>query len=204
MHCPYCNHKISAHANFCEQCGKKIPKCPTCGHIISKRENFCPVDGTPFPSEFFSDWPIEETFLAEETTLPEETTLLEPDLQELSYNTAEPIESDVIDDEDFEEEYDEEYDDFEDFEDFEDYDESEESEKTNWKPILLAAAIVGVICIFISYIAIVTGPGTIKTEENTQVEAPAKQQDTQEADAAVFLQNPDDLFLMPQDDVIIS
>lgn len=195
MHCPYCNHKISAHANFCEQCGKKIPKCPTCGHIISKRENFCPVDGTPFPSEFFADWPMEETALAEETTLPE------PDLQELSYSTAEPIESDVIDDEDFEEEYDEDYDDFE---DFEDYDESEESEKTNWKPILLAAAIVGVICIFISYIAIVTGPGTIKTEENTQVEAPAKQQDTQEADAAVFLQNPDDLFLMPQDDVIIS
>lgn len=194
MHCPYCNHKISAHANFCEQCGKKIPKCPTCGHIILKRENFCPVDGTPFPPEFFADWPMEEASLSEKTTLPE------PDLQELSYSTAEPIESDVIDDEDFEEEYDEEYDDFE---DFEDYDESEESEKTNWKPILIAAAIVGVICIFISYIAIVTGPGTLKTEENTQVEAPAKQQDTQEADAAVFLQYSDDLFLMPQDDVII-
>ncbi len=194
MHCPYCNHKISAHANFCEQCGKKIPKCPTCGHIILKRENFCPVDGTPFPPEFFADWPMEEASLSEKTTLPE------PDLQELSYSTAEPIESDVIDDEDFEEEYDEEYDDFE---DFEDYDESEESEKTNWKPILIAAAIVGVICIFISYIAIVTGPGTLKTEENTQVEAPAKQQDTQEADAAVFLQYSDDLFLMSQDDVII-
>lgn len=194
MHCPYCNHKISAHANFCEQCGKKIPKCPTCGHIILKRENFCPVDGTPFPPEFFADWPMEEASLSEKTTLPE------PDLQELSYSTAEPIESDVIDDEDFEEEYDEEYDDFE---DFEDYDESEESEKTNWKPILIAAAIVGVICIFISYIAIVTGPGTLKTEENTQVEAPAKQQDTQEADTAVFLQYSDDLFLMPQDDVII-
>lgn len=194
MHCPYCNHKISAHANFCEQCGKKIPKCPTCGHIILKRENFCPVDGTPFPPEFFADWPMEEASLSEKTALPE------PDLQELSYSTAEPIESDVIDDEDFEEEYDEEYDDFE---DFEDYDESEESEKTNWKPILIAAAIVGVICIFISYIAIVTGPGTLKTEENTQVEAPAKQQDTQEADAAVFLQYSDDLFLMPQDDVII-
>ena len=193
MHCPYCNHKISAHANFCEQCGKKIPKCPTCGHI-------CPVDGTPFPPEFFADWPMEEASLSEKTTLPEETALPEPDLQELSYSTAEPIESDVIDDEDFEEEYDEEYDDFE---DFEDYDESEESEKTNWKPILIAAAIVGVICIFISYIAIVTGPGTLKTEENTQVEAPAKQQDTQEADAAVFLQYSDDLFLMPQDDVII-
>lgn len=194
MHCPYCNHKISAYANFCEQCGKKIPKCPTCGHIILKRENFCPVDGTPFPPEFFADWPMEEASLSEKTTLPE------PDLQELSYSTAEPIESDVIDDEDFEEEYDEEYDDFE---DFEDYDESEESEKTNWKPILIAAAIVGVICIFISYIAIVTGPGTLKTEENTQVEAPAKQQDTQEADAAVFLQYSDDLFLMSQDDVII-
>lgn len=194
MHCPYCNHKISAHANFCEQCGKKIPKCPTCGHIILKRENFCPVDGTPFPPEFFADWPMEEASLSEKTTLPE------PDLQELSYSTAEPIESDVIDDEDFEEEYDEEYDDFE---DFEDYDESEESEKTNWKPILIAAAIVGVICIFISYIAIVTGPGTLKTEENTQVEAPAKQQDTQEADAAVFLQYSDDLFLMSQDDLII-
>ncbi len=194
MHCPYCNHKISAHANFCEQCGKKIPKCPTCGHIILKRENFCPVDGTPFPPEFFADWPMEEASLSEKTTLPE------PDLQELSYSTAEPIESDVIDDEDFEEEYDEEYDDFE---DFEDYDESEESEKTNWKPILIAAAIVGVICIFISYIAIVTGPDTLKTEENTQVEAPAKQQDTQEADAAVFLQYSDDLFLMSQDDVII-
>lgn len=194
MHCPYCNHKISAHANFCEQCGKKIPKCPTCSHIILKRENFCPVDGTPFPPEFFADWPMEEASLSEKTTLPE------PDLQELSYSTAEPIESDVIDDEDFEEEYDEEYDDFE---DFEDYDESEESEKTNWKPILIAAAIVGVICIFISYIAIVTGPGTLKTEENTQVEAPAKQQDTQEADAAVFLQYSDDLFLMSQDDVII-
>lgn len=194
MHCPYCNHKISAHANFCEQCGKKIPKCPTCGHIILKRENFCPVDGTPFPPEFFADWPMEEASLSEKTTLPE------PDLQELSYSTAEPIESDVIDDEDFEEEYDEEYDDFE---DFEDYDESEESEKTNWKPILIAAAIVGVICIFISYIAIVTGPGTLKTEENTQVEAPAKQQDTQEADTAVFLQYSDDLFLMSQDDVII-
>lgn len=194
MHCPYCNHKISAHANFCEQCGKKIPKCPTCGHIILKRENFCPVDGTPFPPEFFADWPMEEASLSEKTTLPE------PDLQELSYSTAEPIESDVIDDEDFEEEYDEEYDDFE---DFEDYDESEESEKTNWKPILIAAAIVGVICIFISYIAIVTGPGTLKTEENTQVEAPAKQQDTQEADAAVFLQYSDDLFLMSQDDIII-
>ncbi|WP_418417810.1 zinc ribbon domain-containing protein [Anaerotignum lactatifermentans] len=200
MHCPYCNHKISAHANFCEQCGKKIPKCPTCGHIILKRENFCPVDGTPFPPEFFADWPMEEASLSEKTTLPEETALPEPDLQELSYSTAEPIESDVIDDEDFEEEYDEEYDDFE---DFEDYDESEESEKTNWKPILIAAAIVGVICIFISYIAIVTGPGTLKTEENTQVEAPAKQQDTQEADTAVFLQYSDDLFLMPQDDVII-
>ena len=194
MHCPYCNHKISAHANFCEQCGKKIPKCPTCGHIILKRENFCPVDGTPFPPEFFADWPMEEASLSEKNTLPE------PDLQELSYSTAEPIESDVIDDEDFEEEYDEEYDDFE---DFEDYDESEESEKTNWKPILIAAAIVGVICIFISYIAIVTGPDTLKTEENTQVEAPAKQQDTQEADAAVFLQYSDDLFLMSQDDVII-
>lgn len=194
MHCPYCNHKISAHANFCEQCGKKIPKCPTCGHIILKRENFCPVDGTPFPPEFFADWPMEEASLSEKTTLPE------PDLQELSYSTAEPIESDVIDDENFEEEYDEEYDDFE---DFEDYDESEESEKTNWKPILIAAAIVGVICIFISYIAIVTGPDTLKTEENTQVEAPAKQQDTQEADAAVFLQYSDDLFLMSQDDVII-
>ena len=194
MHCPYCNHKISAHANFCEQCGKKIPKCPTCSHIILKRENFCPVDGTPFPPEFFADWPMEEASLSEKTTLPE------PDLQELSYSTAEPIESDVIDDEDFEEEYDEEYDDFE---DFEDYDESEESEKTNWKPILIAAAIVGVICIFISYIAIVTGPGTLKTEKNTQVEAPAKQQDTQEADAAVFLQYSDDLFLMSQDDVII-
>lgn len=194
MHCPYCNHNISAHANFCEQCGKKIPKCPTCGHIILKRENFCPVDGTPFPPEFFADWPMEEASLSEKTTLPE------PDLQELSYSTAEPIESDVIDDEDFEEEYDEEYDDFE---DFEDYDESEESEKTNWKPILIAAAIVGVICIFISYIAIVTGPDTLKTEENTQVEAPAKQQDTQEADAAVFLQYSDDLFLMSQDDVII-
>ena len=194
MHCPYCNHKISAHANFCEQCGKKIPKCPTCGHIILKRENFCPVDGTPFPPEFFADWPMEEASLSEKTTLPE------PDLQELSYSTAEPIESDVIDDEDFEEEYDEEYDDFE---DFEDYDESEESEKTNWKPILIAAAIVGVICIFISYIAIVTGPDTLKTEENTQVEAPAKQQDTQEADAAVFLQYSDDLFLMSQDDIII-
>ena len=194
MHCPYCNHKISAHANFCEQCGKKIPKCPTCGHIILKRENFCPVDGTPFPPEFFADWPMEEASLSEKTTLPE------PDLQELSYSTAEPIESDVIDDEDFEEEYDEEYDDFE---DFEDYDESEESEKINWKPILIAAAIVGVICIFISYIAIVTGPGTLKTEENTQVEAPAKQQDTQEADAAVFLQYSDDLFLMSQDDIII-
>lgn len=200
MHCPYCNHKISAHANFCEQCGKKIPKCPTCSHIILKRENFCPVDGTPFPPDFFADWPMEEASLSEKTTLPEETALPEPDLQELSYSTAEPIESDVIDDEDFEEEYDEEYDDFE---DFEDYDESEESEKTNWKPILIAAAIVGVICIFISYIAIVTGPGTLKTEENTQVEAPAKQQDTQEADAAVFLQYSDDLFLMPQDDVII-
>lgn len=194
MHCPYCNHKISAHANFCEQCGKKIPKCPTCGHIILKRENFCPVDGTPFPPEFFADWPMEEASLSEKTTLPE------PDLQELSYSTAEPIESDVIDDEDFEEEYDEEYDDFE---DFEDYDESEESEKTNWKPILIAAAIVGVICIFISYIAIVTGPDTLKTEENTQVEAPAKQQDTQEADAAVFLQYSDDLFFMSQDDIII-
>lgn len=179
---------------------EKIPKCPTCGHIILKRENFCPVDGTPFPPEFFADWPMEEASLSEKTTLPEETALPEPDLQELSYSTAEPIESDVIDDEDFEEEYDEEYDDFE---DFEDYDESEESEKTNWKPILIAAAIVGVICIFISYIAIVTGPGTLKTEENTQVEAPAKQQDTQEADAAVFLQYSDDLFLMPQDDVII-
>lgn len=200
MHCPYCNHKISAHANFCEQCGKKIPKCPTCGHIILKRENFCPVDGTPFPPEFFADWPMEEASLSEKNTLPEETALPEPDLQELSYSTAEPIESDVIDDEDFEEEYDEEYDDFE---DFEDYDESEESEKTNWKPILIAAAIVGVICIFISYIAIVTGLGTLKTEENTQVEAPAKQQDTQEADAAVFLQYSDDLFLMSQDDVII-
>lgn len=179
---------------------EKIPKCPTCGHIILKRENFCPVDGTPFPPEFFADWPMEEASLSEKNTLPEETALPEPDLQELSYSTAEPIESDVIDDEDFEEEYDEEYDDFE---DFEDYDESEESEKTNWKPILIAAAIVGVICIFISYIAIVTGPGTLKTEENTQVEAPAKQQDTQEADAAVFLQYSDDLFLMPQDDVII-
>lgn len=192
MHCPYCKHEISAHANFCEQCGKKIPKCPTCGHIISKRENFCPVDGTPFPSEFFADWPMEETFLAEETTLPEETALPEPDLQELSYST-EPIESDVIDDEDFEEEYDDDYDDFE---DFEDYDESEESEKTNWKPILIAAAIIGVICIFASYIAIVTGPGTLKTEENIRVEAPAKQQ---EADAAIFLLHSDDLFFMPQD-----
>ena len=66
MHCPYCNHKISAHANFCEQCGKKIPKCPTCGHIILKRENFCPVDGTPFPPEFFADWPMEETALAKD------------------------------------------------------------------------------------------------------------------------------------------
>lgn len=67
MHCPYCNHKISAHANFCEQCGKKIPKCPTCGHIILKRENFCPVDGTPFPPEFFADWPMEEASLSEKT-----------------------------------------------------------------------------------------------------------------------------------------
>lgn len=194
MHCPYCNHKISAHAHFCEQCGKKIPKCPTCGHMILKRENFCPVDGTPLPSELFADWPMEETSRSEEATLPE------PDLQELSYSTAQTIESEVIDDEDFEEEYEEDYDDFE---DFEDYDEAEESEKTNWKPILVAAAIVGIICIFISYIAIVTGPGTMKTEEGTQAEAPAKQQDTQEADAAVLLPHSDDLFLMPQDDVII-
>lgn len=193
MHCPYCKHEISAHANYCEQCGKKIPKCPTCKHIIEKKQNFCPMDGTPLPSEFFADWPMEETFLAEETTLPE------PDLQELSYSTAEPIESDVIDDEDFEEEYDD-FDDFEDFEDFEDYDDYEESEKTNWKPILMAAAIVGIICIFISYIAIVTGPGTLKTEENIQVEAPAKQQG---ANATAIFQHSNCTLLMPQGHTII-
>ena len=72
MHCPYCKHEISENANFCEQCGKKIPKCPTCGHIIWKKENFCPMDGTPLPSKFFADWPLEEVSLSEEITAPED------------------------------------------------------------------------------------------------------------------------------------
>lgn len=72
MHCPYCKHEISENANFCEQCGEKIPKCPTCGHIIWKKENFCPMDGTPLPSEFFADWPLEEVSLSEEITAPED------------------------------------------------------------------------------------------------------------------------------------
>lgn len=53
MHCPYCKHEISENANFCEQCGKKIPKCPTCGHIIWKKRKFLSHGRNPFAVEIF-------------------------------------------------------------------------------------------------------------------------------------------------------
>lgn len=194
MHCPYCKHEISENANFCEQCGKKIPKCPTCGHIIWKKENFCPMDGTPLPSKFFADWPLEEVSLSEEITAPEDPQ------QESTYSEMDTAEPDITDEDDYDEDFDE---DFDDFEDYDDYDESEESEKTNWKPILIAAAIIGVICVFASYIAIVTGPGTLKKDQNIHVEASAKQSASQEADTVVIFQHSNYTLLLPQNDTML-
>lgn len=105
-------------------------------------------------------------------------------------------ESDITDEDDYDE-------DFDDFEDYDDYDESEESEKTNWKPILIAAAIIGVICVFASYIAIVTGPGTLKKDQNIHVEASAKQSASQEADADVIFQHSNYTLLLPQNDTML-
>lgn len=185
MYCPYCKHIISVKTNFCEQCGKKLPACPTCGHIIRKKEKCCPVDGTPLSPAFFADWSLEKV------PVSNENTGLEDDLQKPSCSEAEASELDTADSEHHDEEFDEDY---EDLEAFDDYDEAEEFEKSNWKPVFIAAAIIGVICVFVSYIAMVTGPGTLKTEKNIHVEAPAKQAAPQEADANIFCNIPSAYF----------
>ena len=152
------------------------------------------MDGTPLPSKFFADWPLEEVSLSEEITAPEDPQ------QESSYSEMDAAESDITDEDDYDEDFDE---DFDDFEDYDDYDESEESEKTNWKPILIAAAIIGVICVFASYIAIVTGPGTLKKDQNIHVEASTKQSASQEADADVIFKHSNYTLLLPQNDTML-
>lgn len=117
-----------------------------------------------------------------------------------SASEMDAAESDITDEDDYDEDFDE---DFDDFEDYDDYDESEESEKTNWKPILIAAAIIGVICVFASYIAIVTGPGTLKKDQNIHVEASTKQSASQEADADVIFKHSNYTLLLPQNDTML-
>ena len=59
------------------------------------------------------------------------------------------------------------------------------------------------ICVFASYIAIVTGPGTLKKDQNIHVEASAKQSASQEADAVVIFQHSNYTLLLPQNDTML-
>lgn len=46
MKCPVCNKENGPGVNFCEGCGRRIPRCPTCGMELTNRDRFCSNDGT--------------------------------------------------------------------------------------------------------------------------------------------------------------
>ena len=46
MKCPVCNQDNGPGVNFCEGCGRKIPRCPTCGLELTCRDRFCSNDRT--------------------------------------------------------------------------------------------------------------------------------------------------------------
>lgn len=163
--------------------------CPYCKNEISENANFCQQCGNEIPRCPSCGHVI----LKKEDFCPIDGTPLTADmfadwsLDESFCSTgvfeAEPIESEITDD------FDEEYDD-------DDFDEEEYEEKSNWKPVFIAAAIIGILCIFISYIAVVTGPGTLKKDATLQMETPAKHPASQETDGAENFRESDMTFFI--------
>lgn len=48
MKCVFCNHEIEDDAQFCPNCGKKLPQpkcCPHCGEQLDDDAQFCPNCG---------------------------------------------------------------------------------------------------------------------------------------------------------------
>lgn len=54
MICPNCGKTLPEGANFCMDCGQRIPRCPTCGTVLQQRAKFCMVDGTRIPDEIIA------------------------------------------------------------------------------------------------------------------------------------------------------
>lgn len=51
MKCPVCGKENGSGVNFCEGCGRRIPRCPTCGTELTCRDRFCSNDGTRLSDE---------------------------------------------------------------------------------------------------------------------------------------------------------
>lgn len=65
MKCSVCGNDNGVNVNFCEGCGRRIPRCPTCGIELTCRDRFCSNDGTRLSDDLL-------------LLVPEEAILQEP------------------------------------------------------------------------------------------------------------------------------
>lgn len=77
MRCPTCQMNNEENVNFCQACGRRIPRCPTCGVVLTRRDAFCLNDGTRLPEEILQLIPEETAHIRPlEVEFPEETETL--------------------------------------------------------------------------------------------------------------------------------
>ena len=70
MKCPVCNRENGSGVNFCEGCGRRIPRCPTCGAELTSRDRFCANDGTRLSDDLLILVPEESILQAPVWTAP--------------------------------------------------------------------------------------------------------------------------------------